>query len=86
MHDDAEDLLGEVLGVGRGHAVAAEPVADQRRVDVQQLLPGGGVGAVAQPFQEAPVRLRHERSSVRDTTGPRSAKPPQATFLPDRAA
>src|SRR5262249_10034521 len=54
----AEDVLGEVVGVGPLKPPAARPPVDQRLVDLHELGPGRLVARVEEPDQKALPRAR----------------------------
>jgi hypothetical protein len=54
-----EHLLEDVVEIDRGDAVVAEPTADEGRVEFHQSLPGRGVRAEAEAFEQADGGFGH---------------------------
>ena len=60
-HQDAEHVLDEIVGIGPGQGVAAQPAAQQWRVQVDETLPRLSVRVGAKTLQQAERRFRHAR-------------------------
>ena len=61
--DHHEDVLQQVVGVGRLEAMPSQPAAQPRLVDGQPELPGLGIRPVPQPVEQTGRRREHEETS-----------------------
>jgi hypothetical protein len=59
--EHGQHVLDEVVRVGGLQVGAAEPALQQRRVDIDQALPRGGLRLPAQPIQQADRGFGHRR-------------------------
>jgi hypothetical protein len=64
-HQDHEDVLYQVVGVGVAQTEAPGPVVEQGGVEVDEALPGLLFGRLSQALQQAGRRGVHARSSRR---------------------
>src|SRR5207237_538331 len=63
--DGSENLLRQVINILRPYIITAEPLMDERRIEVHETFPGGLItGRLAQSFQQAVRGLGHGNSLV----------------------
>src|SRR5262249_29788459 len=62
--EHGEHVLGEVVGVGVGQEVAAQPAADEWGVKTDQPVPGGVIRPGTQALQQADRSVRHGTPSL----------------------
>ena len=63
--DGSENLLRQVINILRPNIITAEPLMDERRIEVDETFPGRLIaGRLAQSFQQAVRGLGHGNSQV----------------------